>query len=183
MWHHERNGSAVPGVLAQLVDQDRHRDPECGDRLSRAPGDPLEQVDDRRELVGEQLRALDLRAAPRQRVAAVELEQADVAAAEHERDHEHGAEAVALDQLDLGRVGGGVADDDLAGRARPQHPGGRRVVVEAVPRARLRPAVAADVLHAVLAGHDARDRGVLGPQHRRDHRRALREVVGVAARG
>ena len=84
------------GVLAQLVDQDRHGEPRSlpWRRLRRRPGaGAREQVDHRAELVREQLRPLDLAAVPRQRVAAVELEQADVAAAEHERDHEHRLEA------------------------------------------------------------------------------------------
>ena len=169
-------------VLAQLVDQDRHRDPECGDRLSRAAGlTRSSRSTHRRELVREQLRALDLarcstaaRGGGRARAGRRRGRRTRAGPCSTRRSR-------ALEQLDLGRVGRRVADDDLAGRARAQHVGGRRVVVEAVALARLRPAVAADVLDAVLAGHDARDRRVVGPQHRRDHRARTSAMSSVLA--
>ena len=69
---------------------------------------------------------------------------------------------------------------DLAGGAGAQDVGGRGVVRERVALARLRPAVAADVLDAVLAGHDARDRRVVAAEHRGDHLRHRADVVDAA---
>ena len=100
----------------------------------------------------------------------------------HDRDHQQRAEPEREQQLDLLRVGLGVADQDLGGLLLAKHPAGQRVLGD---REALlaRPAALGQRLDDLLVGQPARQADRVGLELLADQgQRALEVLAGAGAR-